>query len=73
MSIGRNQKQITKITKPPKGGFLMGKRKCIWENEPKANEGFVTEIINTHNIVLVPEFTEIGLQKSPSVETEGLS
>jgi hypothetical protein len=23
MSIGRNQKQITKISKPPKGGFLI--------------------------------------------------
>ena len=25
MSTGRNQKQIIKITKPPKGGFLLGK------------------------------------------------
>ena len=24
MSIGRNQKQITKIIKPPKGGFFYG-------------------------------------------------
>lgn len=43
----------------------MGKRKCIWENEPTANEGFVTEIINTHSIVLPPEFTEIGATKKP--------
>jgi hypothetical protein len=52
MSIGRKQKQITKITKPPKGGFLMGKRKCIGKMTT-ANEGFVTEIINTQSIVLL--------------------